>query len=557
MVSWKLVALAILVLLGLEPALARYPEPPAASVTQPAPLATIKLLPVLTGLSSPVFVTTARDGSNRLFVVEQGGVIKVLQPGSSSPTVFLDITANVLSGGERGLLGLTFHPHFSSNRRFFVNYTRQPDGATVIAEYQASPADPNVADPTERVLLVIAQPFANHNGGMVEFGPDGFLYIGMGDGGSGNDPGNRAQNTAELLGKILRIDVDQPDGSQPYSSPSTNPFAGSTAGRDEIFAYGFRNPWRFSFDRATGDLYVGDVGQNAVEEIDIVTLGGNYGWRVWEGTSCTANDPGLCDPTGFVFPIAEYTHAGGRCAVTGGYVYRGSRSSVPAGSYLYADFCTGEIFRLQNGASSLLLDSGLSLSAFGEDEAGELYVVDLGGTVQRIAAVNACSFGLSPTSLSAPATAVRSAVRVSAAAGCGWTAASNDPWITVTSGASGNGNGFVVFSVASNQATTPRTGSLTIADQTFPVSQSAAACVASISPPAKAFPPAGGTGTVAVTTGDGCSWTASSNVGWITITSSQTGSGSGTVSYAVGANSGRWRTGTVTIAGRTFTVLSF
>jgi hypothetical protein len=350
--------------------------------------ASITLVPVLTGLASPVFVTNARDGSHRLFVVEQGGVIKVLQPGGTSPTVFLDITSKVLSGGERGLLGLTFHPQFSSNRRFFVDYTRQPDGATVIAEYRVSAGNPNVADSTETVFLVIPQPFANHNGGMVAFGPDGFLYIGMGDGGSGNDPGNRAQDVSQLLGKILRIDVDHPNGTQPYSSPPSNPFFGSIPGADEIYADGLRNPFRFSFDRGTGDLYAGDVGQNAVEEIDIITLGGNYGWRIWEGTRCTGNDPGLCSTAGFIFPITEYGDTGGRCSVTGGYVYRGGRSSLPVGAYIYADFCTGEIFLLQNGMSSVVLDTELSISSFGEDESGELYVVDLAGTVQRI--TNAC-----------------------------------------------------------------------------------------------------------------------------------------------------------------------
>jgi glucose/arabinose dehydrogenase len=353
-------------------------------------LAAIQLQPVLTGLSNPIYLTHAHDGTNRLFVVEQGGRILVLQPGAAAPTVFLDITATVLSGGEQGLLGLAFHPQYATNRRFFVNYTRQTDGATVIAEYRTSATDPNVADPAETPVLVIPQPFANHNGGMIEFGPDRFLYIGMGDGGSGNDPGNRAQNTAELLGKILRIDVDTPNGLVPYSSPPTNPFFGATPGRDEIFAVGLRNPFRFSFDRATGQLYVGDVGQGAREEIDIVTLGGNYGWRVFEGLLCTNVDPTLCIPTNFVFPIAEYDHTLGRCAVIGGYVYRGTRSTLPAGAYVYGDLCTGEIFQLlpptSAGAQSVLLDTALNgtLSSFGEDEAGEIYVVGIGGTVDRI-----------------------------------------------------------------------------------------------------------------------------------------------------------------------------
>ena len=358
----------------------------SAQDAQPAALA---LEPVLSNLSSPVLLTNARDGSNRLFVVEQPGRIQVLQPNAAAPTVFLDITARVLAGGERGLLGLAFHPQFRTNRRFFVNYTRQPDGATVIAEYRVSATDPNVAETGETALLVIPQPFANHNGGMIEFGPDGFLYIGMGDGGSANDPGNRAQNVDELLGKMLRINVDQPDGSVPYSSPPDNPFFGSVPGRDEIYALGLRNPFRFSFDRATGQLYAGDVGQNSLEEIDIITRGGNYGWRVFEGTRCTGLGPAQCNPADFQAPIAEYEHTGGRCSVTGGYVYRGTRSSLPIGAYVFGDFCTGEIFLLQGGTQSLLQDTSLNISSFGEDEAGELYVISLGGTVHRLATESA------------------------------------------------------------------------------------------------------------------------------------------------------------------------
>ena len=345
----------------------------------------IALEPVLSGLSSPLLVTNARDGSNRLFIVEQSGRIKVLQPGASTPTVFLDIASKIVSGAERGLLGLAFHPQFSTNRRFFVDYTRLEDGATVIAEYHASAFDPNVASGSETVLLVIAQPFANHNGGMIEFGPDQFLYIGMGDGGSANDPASRAQSIFDLLGKILRIDVDHANGSEPYSSPADNPFFGATPGRDEIFALGFRNPWRFSFDRATGQLYAADVGQDAWEEIDIVTRGGNYGWRVTEGNHCNPIfSAGSCSLTGFTPAIAEYAHTNGRCSITGGYVYRGSQSSVPPNTYVYGDYCTGEIFMLNGGATSLLLDTSMNISSFGEDEAGEIYVVGLEGVVNRI-----------------------------------------------------------------------------------------------------------------------------------------------------------------------------
>jgi hypothetical protein len=245
-------------------------------------------------------------------------------------------------------------------------------------------ADPNVADPAESVLLTIGQPFANHNGGMVEFGPDGFLYIATGDGGAGNDPDNRAQNPNDLLGKILRIDVDRSEGGRPYAAPPGNPFAGTSAGRGEIYALGLRNPWRFSFDRATGELFAGDVGQGEIEEIDRIVLGGNYGWRVFEGTRCTGLGPAACSAA-FIPPITEYSHENGRCSVTGGYVYRGSRASLPSGSYVFGDFCTGEIFLLQNGAQSLLLRPDRRISSFGEDEAGEIYITGLDtGTVDRI-----------------------------------------------------------------------------------------------------------------------------------------------------------------------------
>jgi glucose/arabinose dehydrogenase len=348
--------------------------------------AQIELRSIVSGLNSPVFLTNAHDGSNRLFVVEQIGRISVFSGGLSSRTTFLDIQNRVVSGGEQGLLGLAFHPQYSSNRRFFVDYTRAADGATVISEFQRSEQDPNAADQSsETVLLVIPQPYVNHNGGMVEFGPDGYLYIGMGDGGSGNDPGNRAQNINELLGKILRIDVDNvaADGT-PYVSPNSNPFAGDTPGRDEIYALGMRNPWRFSFDRAMGQLYVGDVGQNTTEEIDIVTLGGNYGWRVLEGTNCTDLGPASCSDPVFIPPIAEYTHISGRCAIIGGYVYRGVKGTLPAGTYVYGDLCTGELFTLYNGTQSLLLPSQRPLTSFGEDEAGEIYFVDYSGSILQI-----------------------------------------------------------------------------------------------------------------------------------------------------------------------------
>jgi glucose/arabinose dehydrogenase len=348
-----------------------------------AQTSTVRLEPVMTGLSSPVLVTHAGDGSGRLFVVEQSGRIKVLQPGATAPTEFLNLSTKISTGGERGLLGLAFHPQFRLNRRFFVNYTRAGDGATVVAEYRASASDPNKADTTEAVLLTVAQPFANHNGGMIEFGPDGYLYVGMGDGGSANDPGNRAQNVNDLLGKMLRIDVDRPGATLPYSTPADNPFFGETPGRDEIFALGLRNPWRFSFDRVTGQLYAGDVGQGQREEVSVIVRGGNYGWRVYEGTRCTGLDAGACVSANYAAPLFEYDHGGGRCSITGGYAYRGARQTFALGTYLYGDYCTGEVLTFQSGTQSVLLNAGGNISSFGEDEAGEIYVVIHGGTVSR------------------------------------------------------------------------------------------------------------------------------------------------------------------------------
>jgi glucose/arabinose dehydrogenase len=341
----------------------------------------IQLAPVVsTGLEAPLFVTHAGDDSGRLFILEQPGRIRIWVPGGLSERPYLDLAASgrVLAGGERGLLGLAFHPQFRTNRRFFVNYTRAPDGATVIAEYHAS-TDPDAALQAERVLLTVPQPYANHNGGMLAFGRDGHLYIGLGDGGSGGDPDNRAQNRQVLLGKILRIDVDR---GQPYAIPSDNPFAAG-GGRPEIYALGFRNPWRFSFDRETGQLFVGDVGQGAVEEIDLVARGGNYGWRITEGDRCFRPATG-CNGQGLELPIAIYTQADGRCSVTGGYVYRGEAIPTLAGTYIYADFCTGEIFGRSTGRSAVLLNTSLSIASFGEDQAGELFVVGLGGTIDRI-----------------------------------------------------------------------------------------------------------------------------------------------------------------------------
>jgi hypothetical protein len=432
-------------------------------------LAQIQLSPVVSGLSSPVFVGNAGDNLNRLFIVERAGIIKVLQPGSSTPTVFLDIRSKIVSGGEQGLLGLAFHPQYSSNGRFFVFYTRTGDGALVIAEYIAAPASSDTAGTTEKVILTIPHPTnTNHNGGMLAFGPDGYLYIGVGDGGSGNDPPNNAQNTETLLGKILRIDVDS---GTPYSPPPDNPFVG-LPGRDEIYAYGFRNPWRFSFDPETSRQWVGDVGQGSREEVDTpIVNGGNYGWRVFEGSLCTQLDPELCDnQENYIFPVFDYSHSGGRCSLTGGYVYRGSHGTMPAGTYIYGDFCSGEIFAWSGTSQNVLLDTGLSISSFGEDEQGELYVVHLGGSVSRIVRSAPCTYSISPTRATYGPAGGSGAVTVTAGAGCAWSATSNTSWISVTG--SGTGNGSVNYTVAPYTGKPKkRNGSLTIAGQTFTVQQ--------------------------------------------------------------------------------------
>ncbi len=345
----------------------------------------LQLTTVASSLSSPVFVGHAGDGSNRLFIVEQTGTIRVLQPGAVTTTVFLDIHTRLVSGGEQGLLGLAFHPRYPVNGRFFVFYTRPADGALVIAEYRVS-ANPNVASTDETILLTIPHPgFGNHNGGMLAFGPDGYLYIGVGDGGSGNDPPNNAQNIETLLGKILRIDVDHSDivAGTVYSSPADNPYVGK-AGRDEVFSLGWRNPWRFSFDRVSRAQWVADVGQGSHEEVDSpIVKGGNYGWRIYEGFACTNIDPLLCNST-YIYPNFEYTHSDGRCSITGGYAYRGGSGALPAGTYVYGDYCTGELFGWNGVTQSLLLDTPMNISAFGEDEVGELYVVNHGGDVRKL-----------------------------------------------------------------------------------------------------------------------------------------------------------------------------
>ena len=372
---------------------------------QDARAAALKTTRVASGLSRPLFVTSPPGDTARLFIVEQHTArIKILTGGSILPTPFLDINDLVINtGNERGLLGLAFHPNYASNGFFFVNYVDN-SGNTVIARFQVS-GDPNVAyHDSQFILLTISQPYTNHKGGMLAFGPyDGYLYISLGDGGSGGDPENRAQDDGQLLGKMLRIDVDS---GLPYGIPPDNPFVGPGLPLDEIWAKGLRNPWRFSFDRLTGDLCIADVGQDLYEEIDFQPAssngGENYGWRLMEGNHCY-NPPVNCDPGGLTYPIYEYSHGGSpfRCSVTGGYVYRESAIPDLQGTYFFGDYCSGQIWSFRydginvndftERTSQLAPGGGLSIdeiSSFGEDAVGNLYIVDLDGEVYKISSLH-------------------------------------------------------------------------------------------------------------------------------------------------------------------------
>ena len=354
----------------------------------------VRAFPHLT-FTRPVFLTHSNDETDRVFVVQQDGVIKVFPNDSSASaaTTFLDVSQK-LSGtdGEEGLLGLAFDPRYVENGYFYVNYTTPDPRRTVVARYSVSQGDPDSADPqSELRILEVWQPYSNHNGGMLMFGEDGYLYVGMGDGGSGGDPEDRAQNLDSLLGKMLRLDVDSTSGQNNYAIPPDNPLVGNLRGfREEIYAWGFRNPWRYSQDPATGQIWVGDVGQDIWEEVNLLQRGGNYGWRFMEGTHCFNPSSG-CDTTGLIMPVTEYSHGADGCSVTGGYVYRGSKRPDLFGAYIYGDFCSGKIWALylEGGevtAESLLVDSPYSISSFGVDQRNELYLCDLyGGTILTFA----------------------------------------------------------------------------------------------------------------------------------------------------------------------------
>lgn len=351
------------------------------------------------GFERPVYMTHA--GDERLFVVEQGGQIFIVADGQRLDTPFLDVREKVTrAGNEQGLLSLAFHPSYAENGYFFINYTGRDGGTTHVERYQVSADNPNLADPASaETVISIEQPYGNHNGGLLKFGADGYLYIGMGDGGSGGDPENRAVNLETLLGKMLRLDVDE----LPYSIPPDNPFVGVEGARDEIWAYGLRNPWRFSFDAETADLYIADVGQNAIEEVNFQPAesagGEHYGWRLFEGNEAFRGDAG--DRSAYTFPIHDYGHGEliplveknitqtAHCSVTGGYVYRGAEIPALQGQYLYGDFCSGYFWTLWRDdggqwVNELLLLTDFTIASFAEDASNELYLVAFSGEIYKL-----------------------------------------------------------------------------------------------------------------------------------------------------------------------------
>jgi len=371
------------------------PPPTSTPIPEPTPVPaifppSISLDPFISVPNQITYLTHAGDGSGRIFLVEKEGRVSIIEEGRVLDEPFLDISEVVASrSSEQGLLSIAFDPDYEQNGEFYVNYTsRAGDGDTAIARYRVSD-DPNVTDASSgQVILTIDQPAANHNGGQLQFGPDGYLYIGTGDGGNANDPWDNAENLGVLLGKMLRIAVR---GQDAYAIPHDNPFITRDDVRAGIWAYGLRNPWRFSFDRATGDLYIADVGQNKWEEVDFQPAqsvsGEHYGWNTVEGTHCFEPAEG-CDMSAIAMPVAEYSHDQG-CSITGGYVYRGEAYPQLDGVYFFADFCSGVIWALrqENDGSwqtEMIFDSDLNIASFGEDEAGELYILDLDGTVHRL-----------------------------------------------------------------------------------------------------------------------------------------------------------------------------
>ncbi len=393
MIFKTLAVISLACLLGIRPAMAQ----DGTDERQWDPRAfDIAFAPFAEGFERPVFLADPDDGSGRLFVVEQAGLIRIVVDGEVLEQPFLDLTGEIeTSGSEQGLLSMAFDPDYAENGRFFVGYTGL-NSTNVIARFEVSADDPNQADPdSERILISVEDPYRNHNGGLVMFGADGYLYAGLGDGGSGGDPEGNGQNVRVLLGKILRLDVsgDFDSDERAYRIPDDNPFVDQEGAAPEIWAYGFRNPWRFSFDRETGDLYIGDVGQGAREEISFQAAGSpggeNYGWNILEGSQCFRDSSG-CDSDGTVLPIAEYGRDLGN-VVTGGYVYRGESDSELIGVYIFADFGSGNVWGLgrDSGGSWQLTEpvsTDLAISSFAEDASGELYLTAFDGTIYRVVA---------------------------------------------------------------------------------------------------------------------------------------------------------------------------
>ena len=381
-------AVCLLAILSLATFFLYWKTPNLSGQTQSTYLADLAFPKLV--FNQPVGIVTSGDGTNRLFVIEQPGVIRVFgnSQAVAESTVFLNITNLVLYGGEQGLLGLAFHPHYASNGYFYVDYVAENPHRTVIARYSVSPNDPNQAqNNSELVLLEVNQPFSNHKGGQIVFGDDGYLYIGLGDGGSAGDPFGNAQNRSTLLGKILRIDVDVPSQGRNYSIPPDNPYFGNALGyKEEIYAYGFRNPWRFSFDSPTGRFWVADVGQDQREEIDLVGKGKNYGWNIMEGTLTYSSG----SQVGLELPIWDYGRTEG-IAVIGGNVYRGATLTGLNSKYIYGDYGSGKVWALQYDGvnmpiNTLLADTDLNISSFGTDERNELYFCALDGKIYSLSA---------------------------------------------------------------------------------------------------------------------------------------------------------------------------
>jgi glucose/arabinose dehydrogenase len=549
-----------------------------------AQLPTLQSQVIVTGLSLPLAFVQDPTNPAVQFVVQQGGRIRPVVNGALQPTDFLNLTGVISSGGERGLLGLAFAPDYATSRRFFVNFTN-PQGHTVIARFRRSAGNALVADAASRFDLLwptgdrfIFQDFANHNGGNIAFGPDGYLYIGMGDGGDGNDPYNRAQNPNSLLGKMLRINVNVSDGDvEGYDVPSDNPFVDNLPipALDEIWAFGLRNPWRWSFDDpsrgGTGALLIGDVGQNAWEEVDYEPAGAggrNYGWRVREGAHNNVTGLGLAYGPGSE-PIHEYSHSVGS-SITGGFVYRGTALGLSyRGRYFFADFVAGRVWSValtQGGGTATVsnlvehtaqLGAIGQVSSFGIDASGELYVINYGqGRILRL--LKACPATLVPQPGSFSASGGAGVLTVNIGAGCSWTAASNDSFITVPPGSTSIGPGIVNYTVspntgAANVATGSRTGTISVADETATIGQTG--CTFQRAPLSASYTASGGTGSVSVTTPSACSWTAVANDGFLNVTGGAAGTGPGTVTYSVASHAGAInvanapRSGSLNVAG--------